>query len=140
MAIVPYFIEAVVDLKSLSHWWGHQIYWDQNTRAARPGGFFATVLTKSVPFALAYAFLRMMDLVGIAVLAGALSVRLITVAVVLGAFRDREGLRSLWLLPLRDVLGLVSWGLAFTQRTVIWRGAEFVLTRNGRLVPREARS
>jgi ceramide glucosyltransferase len=140
MAIVPYFIEAVVDLKSLSHWWSHQVYWDQNTRAARPGGFFATVFTRSVPFALAYALLRVMDPVGIAVLAGVLSVRLITVAVVLGTFRDREGLRSLWLLPLRDVLGLASWALAFTQRTVIWRGAEFVLTRNGRLVPREARS
>jgi ceramide glucosyltransferase len=140
MAIVPYFIEAVVDLKSLSHWWGHQVYWDQNTRAARPGGFFATVFTRSVPFALAYALLRLMDPVGIMVLASALSVRLLTVAVVLGTFRDREGLRSLWLLPLRDLLGLVSWGLAFTQRTVIWRGAEFVLTRNGRLVPREARS
>jgi ceramide glucosyltransferase len=37
-------------------------------------------------------------------------------------------------------LGLVSWVLAFTQRTVIWRGAEFVLTRNGRLVPKEART
>ncbi|MCI0568898.1 MAG: glycosyltransferase, partial [Acidobacteria bacterium] len=52
LAIVPYFVEAVVDLASLKQWWGHQVYWDQNTRAARPGGFFATVLTRSVPFAL----------------------------------------------------------------------------------------
>lgn len=135
MAIVPYFIDAVVDLQSVSHWWSHQVYWDQNTRAARPGGFFATVLTRSVPFALLYALLRLLDPVGIAVLAGALSVRLVTTAVILRAFRDREGIGSLGLLPLRDLLGLVSWVLAFTQRTVIWRGAEFVLTRNGRLVP-----
>ncbi len=139
MAIVPYFIDAVVDLRSVSHWWGHQVYWDQNTRAARPGGFFATVFTRSVPFALLYALLRLLDPVGLAVLAGALAIRIATTAAALGAFRDREGLRSLWLLPLRDLLGLVSWVLAFTQRTVVWRGAEFVLTRNGRLVPKEAR-
>jgi ceramide glucosyltransferase len=140
VAILPYFIEAVVDLRSVSHWWGHQVYWDQNTRAARPGGFLATVLTRAVPFALLFALLRMADPIGLAVLAGTVAWRLGTVAPILGrGFRDREGLRSLWLLPLRDVLGLVSWVLAFTKRTVIWRGAEFVLTRNGRLVPRSAR-
>jgi ceramide glucosyltransferase len=92
-----------------------------------------------VPFALLYALLRLLDPVGLAVLSGAIAVRLTTVGIALLAVRDREGLRSLMLLPVRDVLGLVSWVLAFTQRTVIWRGTEFVLTRNGRLVPREAR-
>ncbi len=139
MAIVPYFVEAVVDLKSVSHWWGHQVYWDQNTRAARPGGFFATVLTRAVPFALLVALLRGLDPVGLGILAAAAALRIAAAAPVLAAFRDREGLASLWLLPARDVLGLVSWALAFTQRTVVWRGAEFVLTRNGRLVPKEAR-
>lgn len=139
MIVAPYFIEATVDLKSAGQWWSHQVYWDQNTRAARPGGFFATVFTRSVPFALLYALLRLLDPVGLAVLAGAIGVRLTTAGIALLAVRDREGLRSLMLLPVRDVLGLVSWVLAFTQRTVTWRGTEFVLTRNGRLVPREAR-
>lgn len=140
MTVPPYFIEATVDLKSVAQWWSHQVYWDQNTRFAQPGGFAATVLTRSVPFALLYALLRVMDPIGLAVLGGAVSIRLVTTAFILSRIGDREGLRSLWLLPLRDVMGLVSWALAFTQRTVVWRGAEFVLTRNGRLVPREARS
>ncbi|MFM8552403.1 MAG: bacteriohopanetetrol glucosamine biosynthesis glycosyltransferase HpnI [Nitrospiraceae bacterium] len=140
MAVPPHFIEATVDLKSVAQWWSHQVYWDQNTRFAQPGGFAATVLTRSVPFALLYALLRLMDPIGLAVLGGAVALRLATTALVLGRIGDRAGLRGLWLLPLRDVLGLASWALAFTQRTVIWRGAEFVLTRNGRLVPREARS
>ena len=140
MAVPPYFIEATVDLKSVAQWWSHQVYWDQNTRFAQPGGFAATVLTRSVPFALLYAVLRLMDPLGLAVLGGAVAIRLAATALVLGRIGDREGLRCLWLLPLRDLLGLASWALAFTQRTVVWRGAEFVLTRNGRLVPREARS
>jgi hypothetical protein len=37
------------------------------------------------------------------------------------------------------VLGLVWWVLAFAKRTVVWRGAEFVLSADGRLVPDERR-
>ncbi len=141
IAIVPYFVETTVDLKDPSQWWSHQVYWDQNTRAAQPWGFFATALIRSVPFALLFAVLRLGDPIGWAVLGGTLAVRLSTAGVILGwGFRDHEGLRSLWLLPLRDLAGLVSWLLAFTKRTVIWRGAEFILTRQGRMVPRDSRS
>lgn len=137
VAIVPYFIETMVDLQTPAQWWTHQVYWDQNTRSAQPMGFFCTVLVRSVPFAILFALVRLGDVLGLAVLAGALAVRLGTTAVVLGwGFRDREGLRSLWLLPLRDTAGLVSWLLAFSKRTVIWRQAEFILTRGGRMVPR----
>ncbi len=137
VAIVPYFIETTVDLKTPAQWWTHQVYWDQNTRSAQTVGFFFTVLVRSVPFAMLFALVRFGDVMGLAVLAGALAIRLGTAAVILGwGFRDREGLRSLWLLPFRDAAGLVSWLLAFSKRTVIWRGAEFILTRGGRMVPR----
>jgi len=139
MAVPAYFIEATVDLKSAAQWWSHQVYWDQNTRHAQPEGFFATVVTRAVPFAAFFALWRLFDPIGLQMLGVVLAVRLATAAAILKVIRDEEGLRSLWLLPLRDLLGLASWALAFTQRTVTWRGAEFVLTRNGRLVPREAR-
>jgi hypothetical protein len=38
------------------------------------------------------------------------------------------------LLIFRDISSLVTWLLAFTKRTTIWRGTSFVLTRDGRLV------
>jgi ceramide glucosyltransferase len=141
VTIVPYLIDTVVDLKSPSEWWGHQVYWDQNTRAARPVGFFATAVIRSTPFALLYALTRLGDIIGLAVLAGAIALRTATAAVVLGwGFRDREGLRSLGLLFSRDLAALFSWLLAFTKRTIVWRGAEFILTRDGRLVARGAGS
>jgi ceramide glucosyltransferase len=139
--IVPYLVDTMVDLRSPAQWWDHQVYWDQNTRAARPWAFFATALIRSTPFALFYALLRSFDLPGLGVLAAALAIRISTAAAILGwGFRDREGLRSLALLPARDVLALVSWFLAFTKRTTVWRGARFILTRDGRLVAREIRS
>ncbi len=141
VALVHHFIEIVVDLKDSSQWWNHQVYWDQNTRAARPLGFLASILIRSIPFALLFAALRFGDGIGFAVLGGAVGIRLATAAMILKwGIGDREGLRSLALLPLRDLAGLGTWILAFLKRTVIWRGCQFILTRDGRLVLRESRS
>jgi ceramide glucosyltransferase len=134
IALVPHFVDVVVDYKSFSRWWSHQLYWDQNTRAAQPAGFFASVLTRAVPFAVFFAAIRMADARGLEVLAGALAVRLITAAAMMWGIRDYEGLRSLPLLPLREIAAFVSWFLSFTKRTVRWRDSEFILTRDGRLV------
>jgi ceramide glucosyltransferase len=136
-ALVPYFVEITVDCKDFTQWWNHQVYWDQNTRAAQPAGFFASILTRSIPFALVFVMLRLGDLAGLAVLAGAMCLRIATSgAIMLWGQQDYEGLKSLWLLPLRDMAALVSWVLSFTKRTVIWRGSEFTLTREGRLIPK----
>jgi ceramide glucosyltransferase len=135
VAVVPYFVDTIVDLKSPSQWWSHQVYWDQNTRAARPVAFFATALVRSVPFAILYAGMRLGDAFGLGTMAGAFALRIMSAAAVLGwGLRDREGLRSLGLLIFRDISSLATWLLAFTKRTTIWRGTSFVLTRDGRLV------
>ncbi len=137
VAIVPYFVDTIVDLKSPSQWWSHQVYWDQNTRSARPLAFFATALIRSVPFAVLYAATRLGDAVGLWILAGVFPLRLASAAMVLGlGLRDREGLRSLGLLLFRDIASLGTWLLAFTKKTTVWRGTSFVLTRDGRLVAR----
>ncbi len=138
-AIVHYFVEITVDFKDFLQWWNHQVYWDQNTRAAQPAGFFASVLTRSVPFALLFVLLRLGDAMGIEVLAGAMGIRIVTsAAIMLWGLQDYEGLKGLALLPLRDVAALISWFLSFTKRTVVWRGSEFILTRDGRLIPKKS--
>jgi ceramide glucosyltransferase len=134
--LVPYFVDLIVDLPSPGVWWHHQLYWDQHIRAARPGGFFATVLMRALPFALLFALLRL-DLEGLGVLAAALVIRLATVGFMLAyVIKDREGLGSLAWLPLRDLLGLASWWVALFKRSFVWRGLEFQLTRAGKIVPR----
>lgn len=135
--LVPYFVDMMVDLSAPADWWRHQVYWDQNTKAARPIGFFATVLIRAVPFALLFAALRGFDPLGSTVLAATLAWRLITTAATLHlALRDREGLRSLALLPLRDLAGLASWLAALVKTHFVWRGYRFRLLRGGRIEPR----
>ena len=138
MVFLPYFVDLTVDLDSAKSWWRHQIYWDQNTRAARPVGFAASVLTRAVPFALLYAALRLFDPLGLLILLAAIAVRLGTAAGNALLLRDRATLRALWLLPLRDLAGLLFWVLAMGKRTFVWRGYEFELARGGRIVPRRS--
>jgi ceramide glucosyltransferase len=138
IAIVPYYVDITLDYRDLLQWWRHQVYWDQNTRAARPAGFFASIVTRSIPFAFLFAICRMGDAIGLSVLGGAIGIRLVTATAIMGLeLRDREGLKSLALLPLRDLAGIVSWFLSFTKRTVLWRGREFFLTNDGRLMARK---
>src|SRR5713101_1137275 len=135
-AIVFHLVDTIVDLKTVRQWWTHQLYWDLNIRVVRPAAFFGTVVIRATPFALMFAALRL-DLLGLVVMGGAVMIRVATAAGILGwGFRDWEGIKSLALLPIRDGAGLVSWSLAFTKRTVIWRGVEFILHRDGRMVPR----
>lgn len=134
LALVPYVVDVTLDIGSWRTWWKHQVYWDQNTRVANPKGYLATVLIRSVPFALLFALLQGGS-VGLLVLAAAVTIRMASVAAMARwGFSDREVLRNLWLLPVRDVIGLVSWAFAFGQRTVEWRGATFELHRDGRMV------
>jgi ceramide glucosyltransferase len=137
-AVAPYVVETVVDLNTPSQWWNHQVYWDQNSCIVRPGALLSTLIIRPVPFAFLFAVLRMADPLGLFVLAGAVAWRLAMAAGILGfGLADREGLKSLPLLPLRDSAGVVSLILALTQRTTVWRGQEFSLTKDGRMVPRE---
>jgi hypothetical protein len=75
---------------------------------------------------------------GVAVLAAALVIRIGVSGLIMGyGLGDSAGVRALPLLPLRDLAGMVSWFLAFTKRTVNWRGTEFILAKGGRLIPKQ---
>lgn len=138
MAAIPYVVQTVVDLQSRRHWWNHQIYWDQNSFVVRPGALISTLIIRPVPFALLFTVLRLADSPGLTVLGAIVALRVISAALILHwGLRDREGLKALPLLPLRDLASLLSLLLAFTKRTTIWRNQKFILTRDGRMVARK---
>jgi ceramide glucosyltransferase len=134
--VLPYFVDASLDLRRPGDWWDHQVYWDQNTRAARPIGFLFSVVVKALPFALLFALARGFDGLGLAVLGGALAIRLGTAGLIMRRIGDAAGPRYLAWLPLRDLAGMGSWLVAIFKRTFVWRDLRFGLTRDGRVVPR----
>ncbi|HJO22477.1 MAG: bacteriohopanetetrol glucosamine biosynthesis glycosyltransferase HpnI [Myxococcota bacterium] len=134
--LIPYFVDTTVDIERADDWWSHQVYWDQNTRAVAPVGFFFTVLIQPLPFALIFALTRGFDPWGLGVLAGTLAVRWFTRAAIFWRIGDRAGLRLLHWLPVRDLAGFGSWFVALFKRTFEWRHFHFELTRDGRILPR----
>jgi len=138
MRLQPMTIDMIPDYGSVGAWWKHVVYWDQNTKAANPSGFASTILIRAVPFALIFAVLTGFSLMGWMVLAVTLGVRIAGAAGIAAILKDREAMRALWLLPFRDIIGLASWAAALRGRSFVWRGHEFRLTREGRIVPRES--
>ena len=127
-------VETMVDLKSSRDWWKHQVYWDQNTRAARPLAYLCTLLIRAIPCALILVLLDPFSYFTWMVLVLATAVRIVTALFIMRVcLDDREGSRAVSWLPLRDIAGMVSWLLSFVWRKTTWRGTEFRLTADGRL-------
>jgi ceramide glucosyltransferase len=135
IALVGYSIDTMIDLGSVRDWWRHQLYLDLNNRMARPVGFFATIVIQPLPFAFLLCLARLFDPLSLGILAGSIALRLLTTGLSMPLMGEREGLRNLIFMPLRDLAAAAGWLLAFRVRTVTWRGVEFRLGRDGRMVP-----
>lgn len=127
----PYVIDTTVDLKNAKAWWRHQVYWDQNTRAAMPIGFFLTLLIRGLPFAFLYALVGGIE--GWKIFGATLLVRLWTATLNALQLKDKETLKALWLLPLRDMVSFITWCVSFMGRKIFWKGRWFKV-RQGKMV------
>ena len=56
----------------------------------------------------------------------------VALTVGVGILNDSQVLRDIWLLPVRDLFGLLFWLWSYAGDTVVWRGERFHL-RDGRL-------
>jgi ceramide glucosyltransferase len=135
LAVVPYLVDTTIDLKSPAQWWRKMTYWEQNTRAAKPAVFAIALVLRTLPLALLLALLRM-DAIGLSVLLASIILRFSQAAITLRvALHDRAWLRSIWLVPVKDMLSVVWYARAMFTRTVSWRGVELALTRDGQFIP-----
>lgn len=133
-------IDHVVSPLSFVRVWQHELRWAKSTRLSRPWGHLFSGLIYAMPFgilgfaaalALGYTWL------GVGLLAAALANRVIeSWAIGWGVTRDRAS-RSLWLYPLRDLLGFFVWCASYlgTPRA-IWRNVPYDLTSDGRIALR----
>jgi ceramide glucosyltransferase len=112
----------------------HQLRWARGVRDARAGGYVGLVFT----FGLMWGFLNLIVAHGAvgswAALGGVLLLRL-AVALTVGkaVLQDRQLIRRLWLLPLRDLVAAAIWIASFAGHTVRWRGDRFRL-KKGKLI------
>ena len=123
-------VSTAVPAYSFAEYWAHQLRWARTVRDSRRAGYIGLVLTYAVPWALVNIAANGADGPSLTLGAIVLGVRLIVaMSIGVGLLGDRQTLRDLWLVPLRDCLGLALWFWSFADNTVMWRGEEFLLRR-----------
>jgi ceramide glucosyltransferase len=133
-----HFVESVMRRESLAAILSRQLRWSRTIRVSRPAGYLASGLVQ--PFAAVVLVLVFAGFTPAS--AGALFVLYLLRFIVATIFsqlyvKDKLAPRYLWLLPVRDLLSLVVWGLAFAGNRVSWRGEQYLLGTDGKISARD---
>jgi ceramide glucosyltransferase len=134
LELSAYFVESVMHAESLASVLSRQLRWARTMRVSRPGGYFASGITQPFPAACLAVILSGLSVHGFVALLLLYGVRSLVALIFSRRFLG-DGLlpRWLWLLPIRDGFGFVTWALAFLGRRVRWRGHLFRLVPGGRI-------
>ncbi|HTW48153.1 MAG TPA: bacteriohopanetetrol glucosamine biosynthesis glycosyltransferase HpnI [Acidobacteriaceae bacterium] len=128
-------VETSVPAYTLSGYLAHQLRWARGIRDSRRAGYIGLVFTFGLSWAILNTIASGFALDSLALLSLACLARVTTaLAVGLGLLADRQVLRDLWLLPLRDLAAMGVWVWSFAGNTITWRGETFTL-ENGVLKP-----
>jgi ceramide glucosyltransferase len=126
-------VETSVPAYSFSGFLSHQLRWARTVRDSRRWGYVGLLFTHLLPLAVANVVASGASFASIWLLGLAFFLRLgVAMKVGAGVLGDRQVLRDLWLLPLRDAVGFAVWAWSFAGNTILWRGERFVL-KQGRL-------
>ncbi len=129
IAAPPMLIDHVFPERSLREMVTHELRWARTILLVQPAGYAGSVVTHVLPLALIGAALTGFSAPADALLAVLLAVRLFQAAAqcrLMGSHGAR-----LALIPLRDLLSLWVFALAFTGDRVEWRGARLKVARDG---------
>jgi ceramide glucosyltransferase len=113
----------------------HQLRWARSIRDSRPRGYVGLILTFGIPWAMLGVIVSPFAAWAWALLALTLIVRcMVAFTIGFGVLRDREVLKQLWWIPLRDLAAVGIWAGSLVGRRIVWRGNVFTL-ENGKLRP-----
>jgi ceramide glucosyltransferase len=123
-------VETHLPSYRLQDFFAHQLRWARGIRDARRGGYFGLIFT----FGLMWALLALAASCGAIWAWGALALTLIlrlAVALLVGrkVLHDPSTAKTIWLIPLRDLIAVAIWIAGLGGRTVTWRGDRFILKR-----------
>jgi ceramide glucosyltransferase len=128
-AIVATFLPAY----TLRQFWQHQLRWSRTIRDARPWGYLGLVLTFGLPWSLTTLIASRGATWAWALFAVTFGARLLVgFGTAITALQERQALRNIFLLPLRDVIAPFVWAAGLVGNRIHWRGDDFNL-KDGRL-------
>ncbi len=126
-------VETFLPAYTLRAFLDHQLRWARCIRDSRRWGYTGLLLTFGLPWAL-FALIAAKGATWACFLLGITAGIRLAMSLVIGrdVLQDRQVARWLWLVPLRDFVGLFVWFASFAGHTVSWRGDRFTL-KDGRL-------
>jgi ceramide glucosyltransferase len=123
-------VETLLPAYDFPGFLSHQLRWARTIRAARPSGYVGLLLTFTLPWATLTLLLARGAGWAWVLFVIAVAMRMsMALAVGKSVLRDKEVLRSWWLIPVRDLLALVVWFQGLFGRRILWRGDVFQLRR-----------
>ena len=135
VALTREVVDTSVPAYTLAGFFSHQLRWARAIRDSRKLGYLGLIFTFGLPWAIFNVIASGFALESIALLSFTCLARVtVALSVGVGILNDRQVLRDLWLLPLRDLFALWTWIWSFAGNTVTWRGETFTL-ENGNLKP-----
>jgi ceramide glucosyltransferase len=130
--LAPCVVETLQPAKTFSGMLKHQIRLARGIRACRPLGHIGLVFTYGTVLSLFYTVSCGFSSFSLVLLGGVVILRLFAGLVIGGYWlNDRVVKSHFWLLPLRDLLGILVWSISIFGRQVEWRGEVFELQHGG---------
>lgn len=126
-------VDTFLPRYTLRGFFDHQLRWARTVRDSRFWGYVGLGLTFGLPWAVLALIFSRGAAWAWALLACTAAIRF-AVAIVVGksVLQDRQVVRSLALIPVRDVFALLVWIVSFAGHRIVWRGDHFSL-ENGKL-------
>ena len=123
-------VETAVPDYNIRDFWTHQTRWARTVKACRPAQYFGLIVTFALVWG-AFSVLAAPHAWWTWLVFGVAAVVRFASAVVVGwgVLDDPQVTRDLWLVPLRDLIGLAVWLASFTGNQVEWRGQPFRLRK-----------
>lgn len=132
--LLPYFVDTVLDSRTLGDVWRHLVRWSRTYRVCQPKGWFCSVVTHATLWGCLALVTTAGSRVGWAALSAALLTRLVSLAAIMRLLGERDTLRYLWLVPPKDLVFSGLWLAAFLGRQVTWSGQVLRIQPDGRMV------
>ena len=138
LLLLPYMVETVLDSRTMSDVWRHQLRWARTYRVCQPFGWFVSLVIHTMFWGVAAVFATGGSAVGWMALVAAVAARLGSLRVILGMLGDTDTVRDLWLVPLKDLAYSAVWVTSWLGRDVVWSGQRLRVQPDGRMLPLDA--
>jgi ceramide glucosyltransferase len=131
-------VSMVFPKETLVEHFRHELRWSIGLRSVRPLGYWGLIFTHGLPWALlgAAAALSIGSMpMAVSYLIAYLLLRVsLTWTTGTWGIGDRQLLKILWLIPVRDAISFVIWMTGFFSDKIVWRGLRYHI-KSGQLIP-----